>query len=581
MEIPQKISSSREVTPPWMQGAKEINKEEMLVVHMNDGELEGLDNLQGGPSLDPETGIREYSALASIIEIPEIKALFHHVYNEIEQHGDISPDLKKIYASAKEYSLPYKEAPEEKHNPLKAIEHTGRKGDTKLALIPLNLAFLLIELRGKPSINPKTGLLEFGNVVRQVGKAIKKVASHVFSNPLRTIGTIAPLLLAGPLGLPALASPLAIGVGNAAGSLASGQSLGKSIGTGLTVGGLGYGAQGVGQAMGLGNATPYTSGFFGGAPNALAQGLGSTGIPGFSSAPAHSAWGPLQPHFPLNPSQALTKTLTPSGGWAQTLKNMMSSPTAQMLKDIAPYALPVGTLAMTALGSQKHYKQENKKYKEEQKRLEEEEARHEEEKERMGFYEPWKEPPARKRRVNPRYNRHHVSDLEHKYGIFSEPAFLDEDERRYARGGSIKSYSKGTLVRGPGKGQDDKIKTSVPEGSYIIDASTTSMFGDGSTKAGSDILREFENHIKNKFPKEITQRVNHHLQMKNTPQLPVWLSEGEYKIDPTTVTLLGKGSNDKGASLLKEMVIKLRKHKISNGSGLPPKAKAPVYYMKG
>jgi hypothetical protein len=84
-------------TAPWMQGAKEIEGHEMLVIHMTNGELEGLDDLQGGPSIDPETGIREYSALSDIIKIPEVQDIFHHVRNEIEQHGEISPDLKKIY----------------------------------------------------------------------------------------------------------------------------------------------------------------------------------------------------------------------------------------------------------------------------------------------------------------------------------------------------------------------------------------------------------------------------------------------------------------------------------------------------
>src|SRR5882762_6940992 len=154
-------NQNQDINPPWMQGSKDVSGQEMIVVHMSTGELEGLDNLQQGPSIDPETGIREYSALADIIENPEVKEIFKHVSEEIDQNGKISPDLHKIYEDAREHSLPYEPTPEEKHDPLKKAENMGRKGDTKLALIPLNLALFLMELKHEPSINPKTGLLEF------------------------------------------------------------------------------------------------------------------------------------------------------------------------------------------------------------------------------------------------------------------------------------------------------------------------------------------------------------------------------------------------------------------------------------
>lgn len=515
-------NQSRDIEPPWMQGSKDISGQEMIVVHMSSGELEGLDNMQQGPSIDPETGIREYSALADMIEIPEVKEIFKHVAEEVREKGKLSPDLHKIYESAHDHSLPYEPTPEERHNPIKNAEHTGRGGDTKLALIPLNFALFLIELRHEPSINPKTGLLEFG----------------WFHEIIRAAGTIAGAFLGGPVGA---------GIGNAAGRLITGNKLGNALVGGAKIGALTYGAQGLGQAAGM----------LGGSPNLLAQGLGSLGMgvaPGLSSIPNAAPSGKMIPGAVNSPQQ-------PSpNGWMDTIGNFMTK--------AAPYA-PLGVAGLAYMGSKEHNKQQNKQNKEDRQLLEQE-------RERMGLNRPLSPLKPSSRRHNPKFSER--TELERKYGIFSEPAFIEGEEGRYAKGGLVKSYNKGSLVSGKGKGQDDTIKTSVPDGSYIIDASSTSMFGDGSTNAGSDMLKQFENHIKSKFPKKFMRQVEKQVS-RTSSQVPVWLSEGEHKIDPVTVTLLGRGSNVKGADILKNMVIKLRKHKISKGDGLPPKAKHPLQYI--
>src|ERR1700728_317272 len=226
-------SSNNLPRPPWMRGSKEINDQPMLIVHMRPDELEGLDNLQHRPSIDPDTGIREYSALGPIIEIPEVREIFHHVNDEMERHGDISPDLKKIYSFTKQHDLPYAQTPEEEHEPLKSIEHTGRGGDTKLALIPMNLAEFLVELNHEPHVNPTTGLLEFG-------KFLKKV-KRVFKNIIPIAATVAGAFLGGPIGA---------GLGQTAGQLVTGRDLKTSAMRGLKMGALSYGAQGLGQAAG-------------------------------------------------------------------------------------------------------------------------------------------------------------------------------------------------------------------------------------------------------------------------------------------------------------------------------------------
>lgn len=537
-------NQAKDMPPPWMQGSKDISGQEMIIVHMTEGELEGLDNMQGGPTLDADTGIREYSGLAPIIEIPEVRAIFKHVADELFEKGKLSPDLEKIYESAREHSLPYKPAPEEKDDPLvKKAEHTGRGGDTKLALIPLNLALFLIELRHEPSINPETGLLEF--FFKSIGRAIGRVFKSVISNPIRTAGTIVGAMLGGPLGA---------GLGNTAGSLLSGEPLGKSLRTGLMIGAGAYGLQGIGQSTGL----------LGGS-NMVSQGLGSLGIgsiPGFSSGLGtlgSSLGGGMASGVPAAATTAANVAQKASPGWMGTIGNVLSR--------AAPFA-PLAVAGLSYMGSRHHHKQE-KKQAEEERRL------YEEEKERMGYNRPL--PPLKPfMKHNPKFSKR--TELERRYGIFPEPAFIGPEDEGYAKGGLVKSYKKGTLVLGEGKGQDDKIKTSVPDRSYIIDASSTSMFGDGSTKAGADILKKFENQIRSKFPNKFIKQVEKQVS-KTHSQVPVWLSDGEYKFDPVTVTLLGGGSNSAGSEMLKEMVIKLRKHKISKGHDLPPKARHPMQYI--
>ncbi len=128
------------------------------------------------------------------------------------------------------------------------------------------------------------------------------------------------------------------------------------------------------------------------------------------------------------------------------------------------------------------------------------------------------------------------------------------------------------IIEGPGKGQDDVIATSVPEKSYIIDASSVSDLGDGSSEAGAAVFDAFFKNL----------RRHHGIDegaQNNVQEVPVYLSNDEYLIDESDVTLLGGGDNNKGAKLLKAFVKNIRKHKNSNGLELPPKAKSIEQYF--
>lgn len=536
-------------TPPWALGNKSINDIPMLVVHMGNGELEGLDNLQGGPSVDEETGIREYSKLADIIDLPEVRNTFIEIGEQLRNNGKLSPDLHEAYEQSKENTLPYQETDEEKHNPLDKLEKTGRGGDSKLAYIPMNLAEFLVEIKHTPTINPKTGLLEFG----------------WFKELLKIGGTIVGGLLGGPIGA---------GAGRALAGVATGQKLGHAAMSSVKTGALAYGAQGLGQAAGLGAGTPYTAGFFGGAPNALATGLGGLGI-GSAGAAASAAPGAAgiasaaaQPlSHAQQAQQLLASAMSPqSHGLMGTLANVGSS--------LAPYA-PLAMGALSYMGSKQHHKHEKRE-------RERQEEKWDEERKRMGWDVDWT-PVTKQYEENPEYWKLTDEDLKHGR---TEPRTREVGSaHRYAKGGLVQSYKEGTLVKGKGKGQDDLIKTSVPDGSYIWDASVTSMLGDGSSEAGAKVINNLEEHVRRKVPKKILKSVEK-LAKKRSKKVPVWLSDREYKSDPVVVSLipyvLGRKeiSNEKGADILRATIKRVRKHKTQAGSGLPPKAKPLLEYMR-
>ena len=49
---------------------------------------------------------------------------------------------------------------------------------------------------------------------------------------------------------------------------------------------------------------------------------------------------------------------------------------------------------------------------------------------------------------------------------------------------------------GPGTGQSDDIPTMLSDGEYVIDADTVAALGDGSSKAGAEVLDKFRQEIR-------------------------------------------------------------------------------------
>lgn len=547
----------------------EVPGVDMLLCHMTKGECEGLDNLQGGPSIDDDTGYREYSKLGTIIEDPEVQEIFRLVKSDLSDDGKLSPKVHEAYEISKEQSLPFREAPAQKEPPQSTLAEMGEDGDTQMVLLPKNLAAFLIEMNdGQYSLNSETGLLEFG-FFKNIGKAF----SRFVSNPVKAITHGVKKLfgpegvrIAGTIGGAMLGGPMGAGIGNALAHKVTGASWGKSLGRGFETGALAYGAQGLGQAAGLSGATPYTSGFFGG-QNALGTLLGGSG--GFGAgAPVYDRAGQLMSTSASGLSsagqagQAVANKALGVGAGSSGGSGLFSS-----LGSLAsPTTLMLGMTGLNMLAEKQRIKEQNKLA--QMQREENERIRHD-----LGFDLPDIQMGRRNRLVkNPAYS------LENE-----ENYYLNEPEY-YKKGGLVKhkdigSFVKSTGIYGPGNGQDDKIKTKIPSGSYIIDASTTADLGDGSSSAGIKVLQEAAKHIRKSKPSHVVKHVEKFIK-GDSKITPVYLANEEFKFDPITVALAGGGDVDKGAKVFEHMVKRIRAHKNSNGLNLPPKAKHPLEYMK-
>ena len=126
----------------------------------------------------------------------------------------------------------------------------------------------------------------------------------------------------------------------------------------------------------------------------------------------------------------------------------------------------------------------------------------------------------------------------------------------------------GYYACGKGTGQSDDIPAMLHDGDYVMDAETVSALGDGSSKAGREVLEGFR------------EKIPHKKEGGSNP-VPAKIADGEYVFPEAFVTSLGGGDNKRGAEILDGLRTKLRAHK--RGAPLdkiPPKAKDPIEYIK-
>tara|TARA_R110000764_G_scaffold232523_1_gene325000 strand:- start:1653 stop:2336 length:684 start_codon:yes stop_codon:yes gene_type:complete len=62
------------------------------------------------------------------------------------------------------------------------------------------------------------------------------------------------------------------------------------------------------------------------------------------------------------------------------------------------------------------------------------------------------------------------------------------------RGGPLQKASR--YVKGGGTGRSDSIPAYLSDGEYVVDAETVAMLGDGSNKAGADVLDKMRSNIR-------------------------------------------------------------------------------------
>ena len=126
----------------------------------------------------------------------------------------------------------------------------------------------------------------------------------------------------------------------------------------------------------------------------------------------------------------------------------------------------------------------------------------------------------------------------------------------------------GYYAYGRGTGQSDDIPAMLHDGDYVMDADTVASFGDGSSKAGAQVMDKFH-HM-----------VPHNMSEGGSP-VPAKIADGEYVFPESFVTALGGGDNKLGSKLLDTMREELRAHKRSApDTKIPPKAKSPLDYLK-
>lgn len=126
----------------------------------------------------------------------------------------------------------------------------------------------------------------------------------------------------------------------------------------------------------------------------------------------------------------------------------------------------------------------------------------------------------------------------------------------------------GYYAGGRGTGQSDDIPAMLHDGDYVIDAEAVSALGDGSSKAGKDVLTD------------LLSKVPHRDGAQGKP-VPAKIADGEFVLPESFVTALGNGDNKRGAKMLDAMRENLRAHKRSAPtSKIPPKALSPLDYLK-
>ena len=517
---------------PRAEWERENDAHTMTLVHLMKNELHGLIMLQEEPIKEDIPGlgpVYSFPKLGPLFDDPEVKHIFLQSAMESKEHGQpVDPILQEWEAKGLSMVDQIKGFPAEPEGATLEQDQLAQEGegqDRVLAQIPLNLCKLFIQVHGIHP-NPEDGLLQFG-FFKEIGRAI---------------ATVGGAIVGGPVGA---------AVGNFVGKVATGAKPRDNIIPALKVGAMTGLAQKflpmIPGMSNLGNMFPAVGSLIG--THAPITPTGPLGSVATMMQSANNALGIGHPGAPTNVPMASVASPTSSSVAGHASTSGVGGDNGLLGNLLKPSnILPLASSALTYMGQKQHEKAQ----KEMLRRFEEREER---ERDRSGMDRPWGPPTPKLRQRNLKWTEEQTN---------SEPPM------HYAKGGSVQK-NVGFAIKGPGKGQDDFIRTDLKPDDYIVDATTTAHFGDGTTDAGHIILRKFAQ----KYGGKNLGRANH----SSRDIVPSRVSNGETRLPREVVTKMGNGSNARGAKMLDHMVEMIRLHKASGGRALPPKALSPEEYM--
>ena len=146
-----------------------------------------------------------------------------------------------------------------------------------------------------------------------------------------------------------------------------------------------------------------------------------------------------------------------------------------------------------------------------------------------------------------------------------------QSPNQYKEGGEvirhIKPIRKSLYLKGDESGQADNIYVKVPEHTFIIDAQTVSLIGDGNSENGKLRLDEMIKQIPS-------------FKVENLRDVDCALAAGEYAITPDKVAGYGNGDIRKGIEILKSFVKEIKKYKKLEVKTIPKPTKNLFAYLK-
>lgn len=488
------------------------------------------------------------------------------------QSSTATPAFNTSTAAYAEGGMVERKPNKEKDSPYKILaqmlQSQGNGEDTILAHINPLEATLLKNIGGSGTINPKTGLVQFG----------------LFKNPKKWLKSqVGPMLgmVLGNMMLPGLGGVIGGSLGGAAGAAVRGKNVGRAALKGALKGvALPSLASLAGSGLSSAGATG-TGGYLSnyGANNAIMPALDKA--LGFGAGAGAAASASSAPSG-FSTSYNIPSYLTPSAGSGTGVASLGSAGSSDFLGSLMGKTKdfltePANLLTLASVGSQIANRPKEKtpeRQADEQKRLQRalqltpDEMRNQEA--YLTANEQMKRRIARNKflpeerlgNIDPVYMRSNTPEefaKKRKWIEYYDNPDFKGNPLRFAKGGApllemlmganSPAEPEVELIEGRTGGQDDKRPTKLRPKTFIVEASTVSDLGDGNTHAGVD-------------------------------KIDALVSDGEVKISPEGVAKVGKGNVNRGISRLERMVKNVRKHKRSNGK-FPPKAKSLEAYMRG